>query len=86
MSEPVRLAVKTPHEEIGEVIVPILEDLLERAKRGELESFLVLFETTESDDMFWKTAGSLCRSRTIGRIEILKARLLHEMLSEEGES
>lgn len=82
MSEPVRLAVKTPHEEIGAVVVPILEDLLERAKRGELESFLVLFETTEADEMCWRTAGSLCRSKTIGRIEILKARLLHDLIVE----
>lgn len=86
MSEPVRLAVKTPHEQLRDVAVPMLEDLLERAKRGELESLLLLFEAADFDGMQWRTAGTLGRSQTVGRIEILKARLLLDLFHEEEET
>jgi hypothetical protein len=80
---PVRLAVKTPHEQFSEAAVEVLEDLLARAKRGEMESLLVLFEGADFDGMQWRTAGSLGRSQTIGRIEILKARMLLDLFQEE---
>lgn len=85
MSGPVRLAAKTPNEQLADVAVPLLEGLLERARRGELDSLLIMFETSDFDGMQWQTAGSLGRSQTVGRIEILKARLMHELIvGEDG--
>jgi hypothetical protein len=82
---PLKLAAKPPNEQLAEVAIPMLEELLERARRGELDSLLIMFETSDYEGMHWKTAGSLGRSQTIGRIEILKARMLHELIAGEGE-
>jgi hypothetical protein len=80
--EPIRLAARTPREELQGVIVETLEDLLARAKKGELESLLVMFETSDFEGMNWKSCGTLHRSQTIGRIDILKHILLNELLLE----
>jgi hypothetical protein len=82
---PLRLAVQTPHEQLRDVAVPLLEELLARARRGELDSLLVLFETADYDGMQWRTAGSMSRSQTMGRIEILKSRMMYDLIAaEEG--
>lgn len=85
MSEPVKLAVRTPREELQAVVVAQLEDLLEHARAGHVESFLVLFETSDFEGMNWRSAGTMSRSQTIGRIEILKQKLLLELLLEDDE-
>jgi hypothetical protein len=83
VSESVRLATRTPREDLQETIVGQLERLLERARRGELESFAAMYETSDFEGMNWIGGSTLSRSQTIGRFEILKARLIHELL--EGE-
>ena len=78
--DPVRLSVRTPREEFHAVVVKQLEDLLEAAKAGRIESLLAIFETSDYDGMNWRSSGTLNRSQTVGRIEILKQVLIRELL------
>ena len=43
-----------------------------------------MYETRDYDGMQWGSAGTLNRSQTVGRIEILKAVLIRDLLGDPG--
>jgi hypothetical protein len=80
--DPIRLATTTPKDDIRQAAVGVLEELLVRARRGEIESLLVLYEATDYEGMQWYRPSSLSMSQTIGRIEIMKANLLRMLVED----
>jgi hypothetical protein len=67
--------IVTPKAEVQETIVRHLEDLLERARAGEFESFLWFADSAHSARMLWGTSGAATNMdevRLVGRLEVLR--------------
>jgi hypothetical protein len=72
--------IVTPKAEVQEDIVKNLEDLLERARRGEFESVLWFAEDARSRRMTWGCTGTLDTVQTIGRLEVLRHSIAAEFV------
>lgn len=72
MSGPVKLAVATRSNLFRDNLVKDLEEALERAKAGEFDGALLLFECSHIDSLEWKFIGTESLSRLLGRMELLK--------------
>lgn len=67
------------------VVVSNLEELLAQAKAGELLGFVLVGETAGSATVH-TTPGTFNRTKVTGAIEIIKARVVWEMLNESEET
>lgn len=71
MSEPLKLVVKSPADEIRADVLDILREQLARAEAGEIDSVLVVFKYP---DGHWghRHSGVVGFSEAIGQIETIK--------------
>lgn len=60
-------------------VVAQLEELLARAKAGELDSLLWFAEESATANVSWGRVGLVSTSQVVGRIEILKAGLIRSL-------
>lgn len=84
MSAPLREIV-TPRAEVRADIVRDLEVLLERARRGEVDSFLWFADFAGSARMSWGSSGSATARdgvALIGRLEVLRHAVLTQFTME----
>ncbi len=66
----------TPKAQVQADIVESLEGLLERARRGELESVAWFAEDAASRRMTWGCSGTLDQVQVIGRLEVVRHTIL----------
>ena len=85
MTEVVSLVAKpTAKQEIKDDLIDLLTKTLEEAKSGELTGVFMIIE--QSDEMWSdRWTGMVKFSELLGRIEIVKQRIIHNYLSSENE-
>lgn len=72
----------TPRAEGQAAIVERLEELLARAKAGDLESLVWFAEASGSARVSWGKSGNVSTTRVVGRLEVLKHELVADFLAD----
>ena len=73
----------TDAQEVQQSVVRILETTLGYAKEGKIDSIIMLV-SHGNDEWYPVVSESMCFSRDIGRIEILKQQWIRDVLAGNG--